>query len=140
MTEPMLTPSRLWRRMTADQRMQAARAFWLDDQMPDDQVQAAVLIAQQKKFRAKTVVRLDAERKARHLATVTGLPDALAARVLVAYHLASQRPMMGAFLDSLGIAHEEGLIKDDEVKPDPAKLGPAVSDLAKSYSPENVAL
>ena len=31
--------------------------------------------------------------------------------------------MMGAFLDALGIAHENGLIQDDSVKPDPEKLG-----------------
>src|SRR5262245_38356420 len=99
MSEPTPTPSRLWRRMTSDQRFQAARAFWLDGEAADQQMQAAALIAQQKKFRAKTVAGLDPDRKARHLATLPALSDALAARVLVAYHLADQRPMMGAFLD-----------------------------------------
>src|SRR4051795_12126226 len=108
MTEPTLTPSRLWKRMTPDQRLHAARAFWLDEQAEDDQVQAVLLIAQQKKFRPKTVVSLDVDRKARHLATIGSLPDALAARALVVYHLATQRELMGAFLDALGIAHENG--------------------------------
>ena len=40
----------------------------------------------------------------------------LALRALVT-HLAEQRPMMGAFLDALGIAHENGLIQDDAVAP-----------------------
>ena len=93
--------------MTSDQRTRAARAFWEDDEATDDQVQAALLIAQQKKFRAKTVIGLDVDRKARHLATLGSVPDQIAARALIVYHLAEQRPMMGAFLDALGITHEE---------------------------------
>src|SRR6478672_13093736 len=125
MTETTLTPSRLWKQMTLDQRVRAAHAFWADPDATDDQVQAALLIAQQKKFRPKTVIGLDVDRKARHLATLGGLPDAVAARALIVYHLAEQRPMMGAFLDALGIAHENGLIQEDSVTPDPAKIAPA---------------
>ena len=69
-----------------------------------------MLISQQKKFRPKTIVSLDLDRKVRHLASLSSLPDSLAARALVAYHLAEQRPMMGEFLDALGIPHENGLI------------------------------
>src|SRR3954467_1589613 len=126
MTETALTPSRLWKQMTLDQRTRAARAFWADPDATDDQVQAAFLIAQQKKFRAKTVIGLDVDRKARHLATLGSLPDPLAARALILYHLAEQRPMMAAFLDALGIAHENGLIQEDSVKPEPSKMPDAV--------------
>src|SRR5437764_1625954 len=106
MADTTLTPGRLWKQMTADQRLRAARAFWSDEEAVDDQIQAALLIADRKKFRPKTVVSLDLERKARHLASLPSLPDAMAARALIVYHLAEQRPMMGAFLDALGIAHE----------------------------------
>ena len=126
MTETTLTPSRVWKQMTLDERHRVARAFWGDTEAAADQAQAAVLIAQQKKFRAKTVINLDLDRKARHLASMLTLPDAVVARALVVYHLAEQRAMMGAFLDALGIAHEEGLIQEDAVTPDPAKLNPAV--------------
>jgi len=126
--------------MTPEQRLRAARAFWLDEQAGDDQMQAVLLISQQKKFRAKTVVALDIDRKARHLATLPSLPDSLAGRALVTYHLAEQRPMMGAFLDALGIAHEEGVIKDDHAKPDPAKVAPAIEQIAQQYAPESVSL
>src|SRR5688572_30857080 len=125
MTETTLTPSRLWKQMTLDQRARAARAFWEDPDATDDQVQAALLIAQQKKFRPKTVVGLDIDRKARHLSTLGSLPDTLAARALILYHLAEHRPMMGAFLDELGIAHKEGLIEEEAVKPDAKKLASA---------------
>jgi len=126
--------------MTPDQRLRPAHAFWLDEQAVDDQVQAALLIAKQKKFRPKTLVALDQERKARHLASLVSLPDHLAARALIIYHLAEQRDMMGAFLDALGIAHENGLIKEDEVRPDPVKIGPAAAQMAEKFPPETVSL
>src|SRR5579884_1293470 len=140
MAETSLTPGRLWRQMTPERRLAAARAFWLNDEATDDQIQAVALIAQQKKFRPKTVVALDIDRKARHLASLTLLPDALAGRVLIAYHLADQRPMMAAFLDALGIAHQNGLIQEDTVKPDPEKIGPAADVLRKQFPADDVNL
>ena len=140
MTETTLTPSRLWKQLTLEQRTRAARAFWEDPEATDDQLQAALLIAQQKKFRPKTVVGLDIDRKARHLATLGTVPDQIAARTLVVYHLAEQRPMMAAFLDALGIAHENGLIEEDSVKPDPEKIAPAAAELVKQFPADDVRL
>lgn len=140
MTEEALTPSKLWKGMTQAQRGAAARAFWSDEEATNDQMQAALLIAQQKKFRPKTVVALDIDRKTRHLASVASLPDSIAARVLILYHLAEKRPMMGMFLDALGIEHEDGLIKEDSVKPDPSKVGSAAASLAQKFPAEDVGL
>jgi hypothetical protein len=117
-----------------------AVAFWQADDAVDDQVQAALLIAQQKKFRPKSVLALDDERKAKHLASMPSVPEQVAARALVAYHLETQRPMMGAFLDALGITHENGVIQEDDVKPDEAKLQTAVDAIEKAYPVEDVAL
>jgi len=133
-----LTPARLWKRMTPEQRMDAARAFWRDEQATDDQVQAVMLIAQQKKFRPKTIIGLDEERKARHLATLPNLPEQLAARALVVYHLAERRDLMGDFLNALGISHENGVIQEDEVKPDPSKIPSAVDQLLQKFPREQV--
>jgi hypothetical protein len=140
MTDSTLTPARLWRRMTAEQRLRAARAFWAEDEAVDDQVQAALLIAQQKKFRPKFVLSLDDDRRARHMASLISMPEALAARCLVAYHLGSQREMMGAFLDALGLAHQDGLIEDDAAKPDPEKLRDAVDAIAARFPADDVSL
>src|SRR5262245_29846353 len=131
MPEIPLTPSRLWKRMTSEQRLAAARALWDDDESAEDQAQAALLIAERKKFRPKTVIGLDADRKARHLASLTPIADPLAGRLLIHYHLAEQRPMMSVFLDALGIVHENGLIKEEDVKPDAAKIAPAVSAIGE---------
>ena len=49
--------------------------------------------------------------------------------------------MMGAFLDSLGIAHEDGLITEEKIaQPDRDRLKDAVAQLASSYPAEDVAL
>jgi hypothetical protein len=135
-----LTPSRLWKRLTLDERQRIARAFWADPDAVDDQLQAALLIAQQKKFRPKTVIGLDVDKKARHLATLGSLSDSVIARALVVYHLAEQRPMMGTFLDALGIAHEDGLIKEESVKPDAAKIGPAIAQIEQQFPAGDVRL
>jgi len=124
--------------MTVEQRTRAARAFWADPDATDDQVQAALLIAQQKKFRPKTIIGLDVDRKARHLATLGAVPDPIAGRALIVYHLAEHRPMMGAFLDALGIAHENGLIQEEEVKPAAEKIAPAAARIADQYPAEDV--
>jgi hypothetical protein len=126
--------------MTAEQRLAAAHALWRDDDAKDDQAQAAGLIAQQLKFRLKTVNGLDKDRKARYLASVPSLPETIAARALVLYHLAEQRPMMGAFLDALGITHDNGLIHEDAVTPDPTKIPGAAAAIAKKYPARDVSL
>ena len=126
--------------MTSDQRLRAARAFWAEEQAADEHVQAILLIAQTKKFRPKFVMGLDDERRAKHLATLASLPEVLAARCLVVYHLTEQREMMGLFLDNLGVSHENGIIADDDAKPDAEKIGPAVEAIAGKYPAEDVSL
>ena len=47
--------------------------------------------------------------------------------------------MMGAFLDALGITHENGLITGDEVEaPDEASLSRAVAAVKAAYDPADV--
>jgi hypothetical protein len=135
-----MTPARLWKRMTVPHRQKAALAFWQADEAVDDQIQAAMLIAGQKKFRPKFVIALDDDRKSKHLASMSALPEQVAARALIAYRLEAQRQMMGAFLDALGIAHENGVIQEDDVKPDAGKLAPAVDAIEKAYPAEDVSL
>lgn len=134
-------PSKLWRKMPAERRIAAAELFWSDDQSTDQQLEAVAALAAHMKFRAKSVISLPLEKKARYLSTLPSVSDAVAARALVNYHLERQRPMMGAFLDSLGIAHENGLISEDSVaKPDPDTLKTAASGLAGQYPAEDVNL
>jgi hypothetical protein len=126
--------------MTAEQRRRAAAALWGAEEAAAEKAQATQLIAKQLKFRPKSVSALDAERKARYLASVPDVPDEIASRLLVLYHLTEQRPMMGTFLDALGIAHDNGMIQDDAVAPDQAKIPDAVGAIARAYPAEDVSL
>ena len=91
------------------------------------------------KFRPRSILTLAPEKRASYLAQLPTVTDAIAARALVNYHLERQRPMMGAFLDLLGIAHENGLISEENLpKPDAAKVKQAAKDLAAKYPADDV--
>lgn len=134
-------PSKLWRRMSLEQRIDAAGLFWADEQSADQQLEAVGSIATHMKFRPRSVLSLAEDRKARYLAGLPNVSDSVAARALVNYHLARQRPMMATFLDLLGIPHEDGLIAEETVaKPDTEKLRTAATQLAEKYPPADVSL
>jgi hypothetical protein len=135
------SPAALWKQMSDAQKMQAAEAFWREADSADQQIEAMVLLAQKLKARPKFIATLAIDRKARHLAHYPGMPDVLAARLLVSYHLAHQRPMMGAFLDALGIAHDNGLISDElEAGVSAEKLKAAADAIAGAYPPDDIRL
>jgi hypothetical protein len=134
-------PSRLWRRMPLERRVDAAGLFWDDEHSADQQLEAVSSIATHMKFRPRSVLALAPEKRAKYLAQLPNVTDAIAARALVNYHLERQRAMMAAFLDLLEIPHENGLINDENVaKPDPAKVKHAARELATRYPPEDVSL
>src|SRR4029450_13352184 len=134
-------PSRLWKKMWAEPRLAAAELFWADEQSTEQQIEAVGALASHMKFRPKSVISLPIEKKAKYLATLPAVSDPVAARALVNYHLDRQRPMMAAFLDILGITHENGLIGEENVtKPDAATLKAGASELASKYPKEDVAL
>jgi hypothetical protein len=134
-------PSQLWKTLPPDKKQQAAEAFWTDQEAGMEQAEAVALIAQKIKFRAKSVVAMPPDKKARHLASFPAVSELVAARLLVAYHLAHQRPMMGAFLDAVGIAHENGMIADEELKAPAAEaLRKGATAIAGQFPKDDVAL
>jgi len=134
-------PSQLWKTLPQDKKLQAAAAFWTDREAAMEQAEAVALIAQKIKFRAKSVVTMPTDKKARYLASFPNVSELVAARLLVAYHLAHQRPMMGAFLDAVGIAHENGMIADEELKaPPPEALRKGAAAIAGQFPKDEVAL
>jgi hypothetical protein len=127
--------------MPLERRIEAADLFWNDEHSADQQLEAVSSIATHMKFRPKSVLSLTPDKRAKYLATLPTVSDAIAARALVNYHLERQRPMMGAFLDLLGIEHDNGLINDDKVvKPDAAKVKAAATELATKFPAGDVSL
>lgn len=135
------SPGKLWKRISLDRRSQAAEAFWEDEDGAEQQAEALVAIASHFRFRLKTARALPLERKVRYLASLPGLSDGIAGRVLVSYHLRHRRPMLAAFLDALGIQHDNGVLSGEEMKaPEPARLAEAVARLRAEYPREDVDL
>jgi hypothetical protein len=129
----------IWKQLSDDRRVQAAEAFWTEEDGFEQQVEALGLLARRLKARPKFVAGLSVEKRARYLATYPGMPEPLAARLLVSYHLARHRPMLGTFLDALGISHENGLISQDpEAPPAAERVAAAVETLDAQFVPDDV--
>jgi hypothetical protein len=134
-------PTRLWKRLPVERRQIVAESFWNDEESTEQQIEAVAAIAARMKFRTKSVLALPLDKRVRYLATLPTISDSIVARALVAYHLERQRPMMSAFLDALGIKHENGLIAEDTApKPDAEALQKASADLATKFPAEEVSL
>ena len=134
-------PSQLWKQLSAERRASAAEAFWKDDSASMEQTEAVLAIANRIKFRVTSVLKMPREKKARQLIGLPAVSEIVAARLLVTYHLDQQRPMMAAFLDALGVQHENGLIADEALAAPAAEtLQAAAKTLAASYPAEDVAL
>lgn len=133
--------SQLWKQMTDQQRTRAAEAFWQEGEAGPEHAEIVGLLSRRLNFRVKSVLALPVDRKVKYTAGLAAVSDAVAGRLLIAYHLTHQRPMMAAFLDALGVPHQDGLI-DDEVAPTGVddKLPAAASQLREAYPAEDVEL
>lgn len=126
----MERPSRIWKDLSPELRLSAATAFWKEDDSNDAAVQhaeAVMAIAKRLNFRPKSAMALPEERRAKLLAQMGDVSDAVATRALISYHFQAQRPLMSAFLDALGLQHDNGLITAESVTPPEA---PACADAA----------
>ncbi len=127
--------------MPTERRRQAAEAFWRDETGKEEQAQAIGAIAQRLKFRPKSAAVLPVTRKTQYLMDLPVVPESVAARLLTSYHVEHQRPMMTAFLDALGVKHDNGMMDEETVIPkDPDKIRTAVQAIAASFPAEDVAL
>lgn len=127
--------------MPLEKRQAAAKAFWEDEHGLDQQVEVIVTLARKLNFRPKSLQQLPAERRIKMLANMTDVSEAVATRALIGYHLTSERPLMAAFLDAVGIEHDNGLITAEEVPaPAPEKLAAGVAAIKAAFPAEDVRL
>lgn len=137
----LVLPSVLWKQMPLEKRQAAAAAFWEDEHGLDQQVEVIVTLARKLNFRPKSIQQLPAERRIKLLAGMQDVSEAVATRALIGYHLTSERPMMAAFLDAVGIAHDNGLITAEEVEAPPAdKLAAGVAAIKAAFPADAVRL
>jgi hypothetical protein len=114
-----LSPARLWRSLEPEERVLAARAFfahaWSD---PSARREGELAIARALRFREEAVRKLPLDKRAGYLAKAVQPADSLAGSLLLALHLEERRSVLAAFLDALGIPHDQGMIAEDhDVQP-----------------------
>ena len=119
------TATRLWKRLTREERLTAASAFWHE---PPQEVAGSALaaIVKARHLRPQVARALDEEEKARSLASVLDPGETVASALLVALHLGERRPILAAFLDAAGLPHENGVLKEEDSTPlseDAARAG-----------------
>ena len=114
------TAQRLWKSLTPEERLAAATHFWKEPPAEVAGTALAVLV-KARHLRPQAARALEPEAQARILATVLEPGEPLASALLVAIHLGERRPILAAFLDALGLPHEDGLMKPEtETEPPPA--------------------
>jgi hypothetical protein len=127
------TATRVWKRLTREERLAAAIAFWRET--PQDIAASALgAIVRARHLRPQVARSMGEEEKAKSLAAVLDPGETVAAALLVALHLGPRRPMLAPFLDAVGLPHEDGILKDEDDAPvseSAARAG--VEALAASY-------
>ncbi len=113
------TAQRLWKSLGPDERLAAATHFWKEP--PAEVVGTALgVLVKARHMRPQAARSLAPEAQARILATVFEPGESLAAALLVSLHLSQRRPLLAAFLDALGLPHQDGLLQE-ETEPPPLR-------------------
>jgi len=113
-----LTTSRLWKRLSREERLTAAACFW--HETPQELLGAALgAIARARRMRPQAARALSEEARANALAAILDPGEPLAASLLAALHLGSRRPLLATFLDALGLPHENGALEEEADAPPP---------------------
>jgi hypothetical protein len=106
------TATRLWKHLPPEDRLAAAMAFFAEPP-PELAPSALAVLASARHMRPQAARALSPDAQARILATVLDPGESLAQGLLIALHLAERRPMLAAFLDALGLPHEDGVLKEE---------------------------
>ena len=106
------TSTRLWKRLSPAERRTAAEAFFAES---SQEVLGAALgaIVKARHLRPQAARALSPEEQARILSGVLDPGESVASALLVAIHLAARRPLLVAFLDGVGLPHENGILKEE---------------------------
>jgi hypothetical protein len=104
--------NRLWKRLLPQERLAAATRFW--EQPPQQMLGTALAaIVKARALRPQVARSLPAEARARAIASLLDPGEPLAGSLLVALHLGERRPILGAFLDALGLPHQDGVLAEE---------------------------
>ena len=106
------TTTRLWKRLSREERLTAAHAFFKETS-PELLAGAMGAIVKARHLRPQVARALGEDERARALAAIHEPGETVAASLLVSLHLSARRPMLAAFLDALQLPHEDGVMKEE---------------------------
>jgi hypothetical protein len=134
-----MTPDEILERITPAH----AHRLFTELEARDPNLYAATLhtLAQQRKLRPVFLQRKPKPERHEWLRGILAkkVNAGVAAQVLQVWLVACHAPMLCAFLDALGIAHDEdGTLQDLPTAPAPEAIRAAVDQLLAAYSPEDV--
>ena len=135
-----LTVRKLWKALTVAERGDALRAAFAADEQGAIRLRGAQALVKAKRYRPQTVAAMNTAKIAAELAPVPIDDTTLIDAALIDYHFAHRRPMMSAFLDALGIPHEEGRLPEDtsSLSPGAESLRAAAEKLIASHPADDV--
>jgi hypothetical protein len=106
------TAIRVWKALPREERLLAAETFF-QEPAPELYGSALTSLVKARHMRPQAARSLDPDTQARILATVLDPGEPLAQGLLVSLHLGARRPLLGAFLDALGLPHENGVLTEE---------------------------
>jgi hypothetical protein len=130
------TIRKLWKALTPEERATAVTAALADDENGWVKTTTRTAVAGALKFRPQTVATWP---KQKLISEAVRLPIddvPLLSAFLVDLHLGARRPMMAAFLDAVGVKHDDGRIDTEASGPievAPEKLYAAADEIAQRF-------
>ncbi len=129
----------LWRALGAEAREAAARAYLSADDGGRENLSRVV--AEARNFRPATVGKWPVDRIAAAIRFAPIRDHAVALRLLQCHHVPGQLPMVTAFLDALGVSHDEGSVGSfGDVDASGETVKSAVAGLVREYGLDSVAV
>jgi hypothetical protein len=133
------TAVRLWKRLERDEKVAAAGRFFAE---PPQEVYGSALgaIVKARHLRPQVARSMSPEEQGRALASVLDPGEPVAAALLVALHLGARREMLTAFLDAVGLPHEDGILKEeaDAVTLDDKRLRAGLDSLKPRFTAHQI--
>jgi hypothetical protein len=137
-----VTLTALWRALEPAEREEALRTLVEDKESRPHLLQFVASLPRFRAFRPQAIRKFTDKELISAIAATTQLSQDMIRSALIGMHLPGRAAMLGAFMDSLGIAHENGLIADGATVslPERDKLHAAVTALTGQYPPRDVAI
>ena len=135
------TVRKLWKTLTPEERAAAITASLADDENGWVKTTTRAGVAGALTFRPQSVATWPREKLVREAARLPLDDVQLLSAYLVDLHLGTRRPMMAAFLDSIGVKHENGRIDTEAngaIEVDAERFRAAADDLAGKYPVDEV--